>query len=331
MKHIAITEYGSMLGIRGARLVIKERGTMVAEHALSRIKSVLIAKSGVSVSSNCVIALTARGIKLFVTDFKGEIVSCLYDVYSHGTVSVRKNQFDFVSSSEVSKLASILIQSKLRGQYAVLKYFSKYKTETYKERPEILSSAAEKIKVIVEQIRENQFVRPNWKERLMGYEGTAARIYWQALVDCHYFNSLFKGRRGRGAQDITNKALNYGYAILSTIVSNAIINAGLELYVGILHSSVPGKPALLLDLMEEYRAVVVDKAVIKIRFLLDDHKDLNADLKKRLIKEIYISVNRRHLYNGRKIKLESIIQRQLYRLAATFCKKRKYKSITHKW
>lgn len=331
MKHIAVTEYGSSLGITGSRLVIKERGILIGEYALSRVKSVLVAKSGVSISSNCITSFAGRGIKLFITDFKGEIVSCLYDVYSHGSVAVRKKQFEFIASNKVASVASLLIFGKVRGQYVVLKYFSKYKTDANTRQCEILSKASEKVKDTCNKITHDSFATHNWKERLMGYEGSAACFYWQALVECQFFPESFVGRRGRGAYDIVNKSLNYGYAILSTIIINAIINAGLELYAGILHSSVPGKPALLLDVMEEYRAIVVDKAIIKIRTLLYEKKELDATLKKRIIREIYTNIHKYQIYHGRKIKLESIIQRQLYQLAAVFCGKKQYKPISYKW
>lgn len=332
MRYIAVVEYGHTIGIKGSRLIIKNKGDVVLEQAFSRIKAVLIAKNGVSISSNCILELTARGIKLFFSDFKGEIVSCLYGVNNHGSVNIRKKQFQFIESSDARIVASQFILGKIRGQRTVLKYFSKYKTEYNHDRIVILLDAADRLKVLYYKIKNMEWKKyHNWREKLLGYEGIAAAIYWQSIAKSNYFGDTFKGRTGRAARDIVNKSLNYGYAILSTSITNAIINAGLELYAGLLHSDVPGKPSLLLDVIEEYRAMVVDRSIIKIRHLLVAKDTLTPDIKKKIIEEIYNTLKKKHLYHGRKISLESIIQRQVYRLAGSFCGKYNYKPITYKW
>ena len=81
---------------------------------------------------------------------------------------------------------------------------------------------------------------------------------------------------GRGSQEINNAMLNLGYAVLSSYILNAIINAGLEPYLGIMHGQRPGKMALVLDMMEEYRAWVVDRAVIKLRAQSEGKKFLDT-------------------------------------------------------
>lgn len=72
----------------------------------------------------------------------------------------------------------------------------------------------------------------------------------------------FEGREHRGATDQVNAALNYGYGILYAQVWGAIMNAGLEPFAGFLHVDRPGKPSLVLDLIEEFRQPLVDRPVI---------------------------------------------------------------------
>src|SRR5439155_51969 len=59
-----------------------------------------------------------------------------------------------------------------------------------------------------------------------------------------------------------NASLTYGYGILYSQVWGAVLNAGLEPFAGFLHVDRPGKPSLVLDLTEEFRQPVVDRAVI---------------------------------------------------------------------
>lgn len=331
MKTIAISEYGHSIGIRGARLVVKEKGEVILEQALSRVKSVLIAK-GASISSNCILELTVRGIKLFVTDFKGEIVSCLYNTNNHGSVHIRKNQFKYIASTLAQELAAEFIIGKIKNQRAVLKYYAKYKSEHTHHVSGIMQTTAQSLESLQKRVKGIDWkTEGNWRNRLLGFEGIAAAQYWQTLAQSQYFPEDFRGRTGRHAKDIVNKAINYGYAILSTVLMNALINAGLELYAGIIHSDVPGKPSLLLDVMEEYRPFVVDRAIIKIRHIFFNHTELSASIKKRIISEIYANLQKKYLYNKRKIMLESIIQRQMYKLAGVFCGTKNYRSISFKW
>ena len=73
-----------------------------------------------------------------------------------------------------------------------------------------------------------------------------------------------KVERPRGATDLVNCLLNYGYAILYTCVQGAIIRAGLDPFAGFLHVDRPGRASLVLDFMEEFRQQVVDRTVFSM-------------------------------------------------------------------
>lgn len=100
---------------------------------------------------------------------------------------------------------------------------------------------------------------------LLGYEGIAAKEYvacWRLLVTPASAIPAPKHRGTRPASDPFNSALNFVYALLRVAVTGALESVGLDPYVGYLHSVRPSKPALALDLMEEFRALLVDRLVI---------------------------------------------------------------------
>jgi CRISPR-associated protein Cas1 len=74
----------------------------------------------------------------------------------------------------------------------------------------------------------------------------------------------FAGRVKRPATDAVNALLSYGYAILTSQVASVVQVVGFDQFVGYLHSSVYGRPALALDLMEEFRPVIVDSVVLTL-------------------------------------------------------------------
>ncbi|CAO5167462.1 CRISPR-associated endonuclease Cas1 1 [Frankia sp. AiPs1] len=98
----------------------------------------------------------------------------------------------------------------------------------------------------------------------MGVEGQAARRYiatWPHLLTSHATISAPPGRASRPATDPLNAALSFGYGILRVAVHGALDQVGLDPHIGYLHGIRPGKPALALDLMEEFRALLVDRLV----------------------------------------------------------------------
>ncbi|SMN01535.1 CRISPR-associated protein Cas1 [uncultured Candidatus Thioglobus sp.] len=324
---MTLTEYGQFIGIRSECLTVKEDG-VVKEYPLNRLKSIHIAKQGVSFSSDVVIACANRGIKFFLSDFKNEIISCLSGTQQHAVVRVRQKQFTFIDSPNTAILAAIVIEGKIRNQRATLLYFKKY----HQDKAAIIDKTAEQLKATAQQIKLKKWQNyEHWRDILLGLEGQAASQYWQCLVAANLMPSDFKGRVGRQAQDVGNKGLNYGYAILTSYVWNALINAGLEPHAGFFHVQRAGKPSLVLDMMEEYRAWVVDRNIIKHRGVLRDKNELTPNIKKQIITDIHKTFSTKYHYRKRKMRLESILQRQIYHLAGTFSEDRKYKSYRFRW
>lgn len=99
---------------------------------------------------------------------------------------------------------------------------------------------------------------------LFGIEGAAASIYFTGFPTMLKSTEVeFDTRGRRPARDPVNAALNYTYALLLGDCIRAIRACGLDPHVGFLHSSNRNKPALALDIMEEFRAPVADSAVVR--------------------------------------------------------------------
>ena len=331
MKHICIAEFGTFLGVTDERLRVDHAGETIKEIPLSRIKTVTIAKKGVSFSSDLINTCAQRGIRFFFLDFKGVPCACLSGVHQHAVASIRRAQFKFFESTKVTDTAIGMIRGKIKNQRATLKYFSKYEAKKGNGETLDLLEASCALMDNYAKLLDKRPPENKWQSVVMGIEGKAADCYWKALMNGGLLPVSFKGREKRGARDVVNSALNYGYAILSSRVWNAVINAGLEPYAGILHSERPGKPSLVLDIMEEYRSWVVDRTIIKCRKLLSCSSTLDQKLKRRIIDEVQSVFAKKYLYRKRKLTLESILQRQVYRLAGVFSGDRNYKPFIFRW
>ena len=330
-KHIYIDEYGTFLGKTSARLTISQSGQLKKEVALSRVKSINILKGGISLSSDLIEACSLRGIKIFFLDFRNIAHTTLSSTASHAVANTRKAQFLTIESEYSREIARALILGKLKNQRATLQYFYKYQRNSLNSSIK-LENAILSLKEVIDSLKIIELKnRPDWLNIIMGKEGGVASIYFNA-ISCELLNELnFSNRIGRGADDIVNSALNYGYAILTSFVWQSVINAGLEPFAGVLHTNRPGKPSLVLDIMEEYRAWVVDRNIIKLKAHLKGKHFLDTPIKKKIIEEINNTMNKKYLYNGKNLSLQSIMQRQVYKLTGAFMQQNQYKSYIFKW
>jgi CRISPR-associated protein Cas1 len=99
---------------------------------------------------------------------------------------------------------------------------------------------------------------------LQGLEGAGSRAYFGVLGRLLVGEWTFEGRQRRPPRDPVNALLSFGYVLLTNQVSSAVSIVGLDPYVGYLHSSQFGKPALALDVMEPFRPLVVDSTVLTV-------------------------------------------------------------------
>ncbi len=107
-------------------------------------------------------------------------------------------------------------------------------------------------------------------DSLLGIEGAAARVYFQA------FSSMlteaaagdggfdFEGRNRRPPRDPVNALLSFGYSLLLRECHGALVKVGFDPSVGFLHQVRPGRPGLALDLMEEFRPLIADSTVLSV-------------------------------------------------------------------
>ncbi len=101
-------------------------------------------------------------------------------------------------------------------------------------------------------------------DQVRGMEGMAAREYFGCWREMLADEWGFAGRNRRPPTDPVNALLSFGYGLLRVQVTAAVNVAGLDPYVGFLHEVQRGQPAMVLDLMEEFRPLVADNVVLSV-------------------------------------------------------------------
>ncbi|MBO3804131.1 MAG: CRISPR-associated endonuclease Cas1 [Candidatus Brockarchaeota archaeon] len=263
MDRLVVDGYGKYVGKKSNRIVVREQGKTVFQAPPEGLRQVLVTGKG-SIGFDAVNLLAAHGVDLIFIDSHGEVRSRLSSPEMR-TVATRREQYFAYKDFRGFAISKAITLAKLRNQQATLGTLAKRRKETD-------SSAAEKIYAKRERIQPKIAELENMeagnveeaRESIMGIEGSASLEYWSAITQVVPKEYGFNGRSGRYATDPVNAMLNYGYGVLEGETWRAVHFAGLDPYGGFLHVDRPGKPSLVLDLMEEFRQQLVDKSVIKL-------------------------------------------------------------------
>jgi CRISP-associated protein Cas1 len=150
---------------------------------------------------------------------------------------------------------------------------------------------------------------------LLGLEGAGTAFYFGVFGRLLTQDWSFKRRQRRPPRDPVNALLSYGYVLLMNQVASAISIVGLDPYVGFLHSSQFGKPALALDVMEVFRPVVVDSVVLT---LLNNSMLTRRDFQEELGAWRLTEAGRRTFLTKFEERLETEIRHPVFDYKATY-------------
>lgn len=178
-----------------------------------------------------------------------------------GNVLLRKKQYlmseDEDFSLNISK--NFIIAKLYNSRYEINRSIRDNQTKMDVSR---LTNASDKLKLIINKIPECKSF-----DDLRGIEGDSARLYFSVFNDMviqQKNDFVFKGRTKRPPLDFINAMLSFGYSLLAHDVAAALHSVGLDPYVGFYHTDRPGRISLALDIMEEFRAVLVDRFVLTL-------------------------------------------------------------------
>lgn len=333
---IIISGYGIFLGKKSERLVVKQDDKAIYEIPFFRINEVIISSMGISLSSDLIHELCQRGIRLSFINRSGQPYALISSPMLTATIISRREQIRAFEDKRGLEFSKIIVRGKIKNQENLLRYFGKYIKQNDPEKYSRIWQIADKLRSL--RLKVNSIQGANIEEArdaLCGIEGTSGKLYWEGVKEIISGRVEFFGRAHQGAIDAANMLLNYGYGILYSVVWGAILNAGLEPFAGFLHTDRPGKPSLVLDLVEEFRQPVVDRVVISYINLGQAIKIkeglLDTETRKLIGSKIIERLDSPVKFQNKNYKLRSIIQIQARNLASFLKGERLYKTFTFRW
>ncbi len=243
----------------GARIEKEYRRILVTKHdetlmrvPLQRITQVVLV-GRIGATTPALHALLRAGVPLLMVSRTGKLLGRLLPPTA-ANLPRRQAQFrrndddDFVLS-----LARSIVTGKIRNQRVLAQ-------RIHRNRDEIdVTQELEQMKKAMQAA-----VKAEALDVLLGIEGQAAKAYFGVYRSAFESSWAFNKRTRRPPKDAVNALLSFGYTFLGYAMMSALEVVGLDPYLGFFHAEKYGRPALALDLLEEFRAPVVDSLVMTL-------------------------------------------------------------------
>lgn len=251
MSFLYVNENGSVISIDQGYFVVKYKDGMLKKIPKETLESIVVF-GNIQLTTPCIKECLNKGIPVSFFSSKGSYFGRLVST-QHVNIFRQRKQIHLSENKEFTLgLSKKMIKAKIHNQCIVLKRYIKHPTR--------------ELEIEIKRIKNSEELIDscNSIEQLMGYEGNASKNYFSALSRVINPQFAFKGRNKRPPKDSFNSMLSLGYTLLMYEIYGEIENRGINPYAGFLHKDKERHPTLASDLMEEWRAVLIDSMILSL-------------------------------------------------------------------
>ena len=284
-----------------------------------RITSIVISNAA-QITTDAIQLALEYNIDIVFLDKYGDPYGRIWFPRLGSTTFIRRRLLEIYDKREGLEAVQKWIVKKIANQVDFLKLLvskRNYGCEGIKKNIQKMEISQSQISALTGEIDDIRFT-------ILGNEGNAARFYFDSISKLLPQKYKFQGRSFRPAKDRFNAMLNYGYGMLYSKVEKAIVIAGLDPYIGILHTDNYNKKSLVFDMIEPYR-IIVERPVfyqfsrkkIKEEYFKQEKQGfrLNEEGKKIIIPVLMEEFDKIIIYKNRKMKLINTIQADCHTFA----------------
>ncbi|MFO7170783.1 MAG: CRISPR-associated endonuclease Cas1 [Chloroflexota bacterium] len=253
MATLYVVEQGAELRCDGERIEVRRGEEILGSIPLVKLEDIVII-GNVGLTTPAIKRLLDRGVEVTFLTVEGRYHGRLVgQVTAHA--ALRRAQYRRAEDAAwVLRQAQAYVTGKLRNQRALLRRFARNRATP----PPEATSAADALDLAIARVG-----RTTTLNALLGVEGSATARYFggvRALLSPEW---RFERRSRRPPADPVNVLLSLGYTLLTHKMLGAVQAAGFDPYLGFLHQYDYGRPSLALDLIEEFRPLLVDSLVLR--------------------------------------------------------------------
>lgn len=250
-----VTREGAYLAKDGAAIDVRLEGKSLLRVPLHNLDGIVAMGYDIGASAHLMAACAEAGVTLSFCSPHGRFLAAVRG-FTPGNVLLRRTQYRVSDDLEASlKIAAPMIAAKLANTRAVvLRAQRDHGAHPRQEEIATMLSRSARMALRAESL-----------DQLRGIEGDAAAGYFSGFSLLLTPADLpFAGRVRRPPTDPVNALLSFFYSLLAHDCRSALESVGLDAAVGFLHRDRPGRPSLALDLMEEFRPVLADRAALTL-------------------------------------------------------------------
>jgi CRISPR-associated protein Cas1 len=320
---LILTTFGTYLHRQGELFLIRVK-EQKQEVAARKVRSILIT-TGASLSTDAIALAIEKNIDIVFLDAVGEPYGRIWHGRPGSTIAIRRAQLRLADTEQGFSLALGWMTRKLDNQIAFLRAARKRRTKLSAR----LTDGIQKLEQHRADITSLTGSLGTIRASLMGIEGRAGRTYWETINLLLPDKHRFEGRSRNPAKDEFNCLLNYAYGVLYSTVERACILAGLDPYVGFVHTDHYRKKSLVFDLIECYR-IWADETVVglfaarKVKQAqfdrLHNGYKLNKEGKSVLMEQFGAYLDESIRYRNRNIKRRDTVQLDCHHIANQWIK-----------
>jgi CRISP-associated protein Cas1 len=253
MGTVYITQEDAFIGKTDERLQVKAQKKTLLDVPMIKVDGVVVLGRA-TISPAAMIELLERKIPLSFLTGTGRYLGRLEPPLTKN-IFVRSAQW---KASGESAQALHVVRGFIRGK---LKNYRNSLLRAQRENQGLdLQGAIARLEQAIAPINNAQKI-----DSLRGLEGAGSAAYFGCFAQLIRGKEFgFETRNRRPPTDPVNALLSFGYSLLANDVQSAVNIVGFDPYLGYLHVERYGRPSLALDLMEEFRPIVVDAMVLSV-------------------------------------------------------------------
>ena len=315
---LVINTAGTALRVKDGLFQIAQ-GDRKQEVAPKKVGSIWIT-TAVMITTDALLLAIENNIDVVFLNRFGDPFGRIWHDRPGSITTIRRCQLGLMDSPAGLDLVKEWIGAKVENQAKLLETYRKTRA---RHSPEI-TICLDTMRLCIQELLVVQGIPNEQREKIMNIEGRAARDYFALLAQLIPERFRFQGRSRNPAGDEFNCLLNYSYGVLYGKVERACVLAGLDPYIGILHTDNYNKKSLVFDLIENFR-IWADETVMGLfaarqvkETMFDPLKNgftLNKEGKTVLLGRFMAFLEEPIRFRNRNIKRQDVIQLVCHRVA----------------
>ncbi len=265
MSLLYVDENGAVINKEENRIIVSYPDGLKHSFPIETIESITI-MGAVQLTTQCMETCLTKGIPVAFFSKGGKYFGQLHST-GHINAGRQRKQSELYGEPFAINFARSIIYAKIKNQQIVFKRYIRTEDAVTNDCYLQMANCRKKL----ESCRD--------LKSLLGYEGQSAKAYFKGLSHVIDPEFTFTGRSRRPPRDEFNSLISLGYTILMNQICAAIEAKGLNPFFGFMHQDHENHPTLASDLLEEWRAVLVDSTVMSLINGHEIHKeDFDLDL-----------------------------------------------------